>query len=156
MSNVPPPKSYTAILQNTATPDQINNSTCTHELACFSPSPHILSSPLSSPNDSAAAVGSLITLNTFSPAICPASFVACTKTPSIDYTIVHPIYEQLHSSFTDGHHDGHDVIISDVIVSVMSLSVMSLLVMSLLRFVTMIFNGVLTMSTTDIPVFVSH
>ena len=47
-----------------------------------------------------------------------------------------------------------DVIVSDV--NQWCQSVMSLLVMSLLRFVTMIFNGVLTMSTTDIPVFVSH
>ena len=128
MSNVPPPKSYTAILQKTATQDQINNSTCTHELACPSPSPHILSSPLSSPNDSAAAVGSLMTLNTFSPAICPASFVACTKTPSIDHTTVHAIYGKLHSNLTT---DGFMMSLSVMSLSVMSLSAMSLSAMSL-------------------------
>lgn len=37
---------------------------------------YILSSDLSRPYASAAAVGSLITLKTFKPEICPASFVA--------------------------------------------------------------------------------
>ena len=50
MSNVPPPKSYTAMV-----------------LAPF----------LSMPYASAAAVGSLMILNTSNPAILPASLVAC-------------------------------------------------------------------------------
>ena len=50
ISNVPPPKSYTATV-----PDFF----------------------LSSPYASAAAVGSLIILSTSKPAILPASFVAC-------------------------------------------------------------------------------
>jgi len=49
-SNVPPPKSYTNIF-----------------LSIF----------LSIPYAIAAAVGSLMILNTFNPAIAPASFVAC-------------------------------------------------------------------------------
>jgi len=50
ISNVPPPKSYTAIVQSLV--------------------------DLSYPNASAAAVGSLIILNTLRPAIFPASIVA--------------------------------------------------------------------------------
>lgn len=45
----------------------------------FNLSTHILSSDLSMPYAKAAAVGSLITRRTFSPAIWPASLVACGK-----------------------------------------------------------------------------
>lgn len=52
---------------------------CTGITWIFSFSTHILSSDLSMPYAKAAAVGSLITLRTFSPAIWPASLVAYEK-----------------------------------------------------------------------------